>query len=172
MSVRPDHWIRQMAQEKGMIEPFVDGFKRDDVISYGVSSYGYDARVADEFKIFTNVDSAIVDPKDFSDDGFEWISCENAGSSVISYMRKGREPGDELIIICNFTPIPREGHIIGVPQGGNYHEIFNSDSEYYGGSNIGNHGRTIASEEPADGRPWRLSVKLPPLGAIVLKRGG
>ena len=53
-----------------MIEPFVDGFKRDGVISYGVSSYGYDARVADEFKIFTNVDSAIVDPKEFSDDGF------------------------------------------------------------------------------------------------------
>ena len=65
MSIKPDHWIRKMAQEHGMIEPFVDGQVRNGVISYGVSSYGYDIRVADEFKIFTNVFSAIVDPKAF-----------------------------------------------------------------------------------------------------------
>ena len=66
MSVMPDRWIRQMAAEHGMIEPFVETQKREGVISYGLSSYGYDARVADEFKIFTNVDSAVIDPKDFS----------------------------------------------------------------------------------------------------------
>ncbi len=65
MGLKPDHWIRKMALEQGMIEPFVDKQIRDGVISYGVSSYGYDVRVADEFKIFTNVYSAIVDPKDF-----------------------------------------------------------------------------------------------------------
>lgn len=65
MGLKPDHWIRKMAQEQRMIEPFVDGQKRDGVISYGVSSYGYDIRVADEFKIFTNVYSAVVDPKHF-----------------------------------------------------------------------------------------------------------
>ena len=65
MAIKPDHWIRKMALEHGMIEPFVDGQVRNGVISYGVSSYGYDIRVADEFKIFTNVFSAIVDPKDF-----------------------------------------------------------------------------------------------------------
>lgn len=65
MSIKPDHWIRKMALEHGMIEPFVDHQVRDGVISYGVSSYGYDIRVADEFKIFTNVYSAIVDPKNF-----------------------------------------------------------------------------------------------------------
>ncbi len=70
MSLKPDHWIRRMAQEQGMIEPFVDGQRREGVISYGLSSYGYDMRVADEFKIFTNVRSAIVDPKNFSDDSF------------------------------------------------------------------------------------------------------
>ena len=70
MSVMPDTWIRKMATEHGMITPFTENLKRDGVISYGVSSYGYDARVSDEFKIFTNVDSAIVDPKDFSDVGF------------------------------------------------------------------------------------------------------
>src|ERR1700680_2659898 len=70
MSVMPDRWIRRMATEHGMIEPFEENQKRDGVISYGLSSYGYDARVADEFKIFTNVDSAIVDPKDFNPASF------------------------------------------------------------------------------------------------------
>jgi dCTP deaminase len=65
MGLKPDHWIRKMVREEGMIEPFVDDQVHDGVISYGVSSYGYDIRVADEFKIFTNVYSAIVDPKDF-----------------------------------------------------------------------------------------------------------
>ena len=66
MGLKPDHWIRKMAKEAGMIEPFADSQVRNGVISYGVSSYGYDIRVADEFKIFTNVYSAIVDPKDFN----------------------------------------------------------------------------------------------------------
>jgi dCTP deaminase len=70
MGLKPDHWIRRMALEHGMIEPFVENQVRAGVISYGVSSYGYDMRVADEFKIFTNVHSAIVDPKNFSADSF------------------------------------------------------------------------------------------------------
>ena len=65
MGLKPDHWIRKMAVEQNMIEPFESGQVRNGVISYGVSSYGYDIRVADEFKIFTNVYSAIVDPKEF-----------------------------------------------------------------------------------------------------------
>lgn len=65
MGLKPDHWIRMMAREHGMIEPFADGRSREGKISYGVSSYGYDIRVADEFKIFTNVYSAVVDPKNF-----------------------------------------------------------------------------------------------------------
>jgi dCTP deaminase len=70
MSIKSDTWIRQMAEEKGMIEPFVNGQVRKGVISYGLSSYGYDIRVSNEFKIFTNVHSAIVDPKDFNPQSF------------------------------------------------------------------------------------------------------
>ena len=70
MSVMPDHWIRKMAKEQGMITPFEEKLQRQDVISYGLSSYGYDSRVADDFKIFTNVDSAVVDPKNFSENSF------------------------------------------------------------------------------------------------------
>ncbi len=70
MGLKPDHWIRKMSQETGMIEPFVDGLKREGVISYGLSSYGYDMRVADEFKVFTNVYNEVVDPKNFSPQSF------------------------------------------------------------------------------------------------------
>lgn len=70
MSVMPDHWIREMAATSGMISPFEEKMQRKGVISYGLSSYGYDARLADEFKIFTNIDNAVVDPKNFSDQSF------------------------------------------------------------------------------------------------------
>lgn len=70
MGLKPDHWIRRMATEHGMIEPFVENQVRKGVISFGLSSYGYDMRVSDEFKIFTNVYSAVVDPKDFSPQSF------------------------------------------------------------------------------------------------------
>jgi dCTP deaminase len=70
MAIMSDIWIRRMAQEKGMIDPFVDAQKREGVISYGLSSYGYDARVGTDFKIFTNVDSAVVDPKNFASNSF------------------------------------------------------------------------------------------------------
>jgi dCTP deaminase len=70
MSILSDRWIREHALEHRMIEPFVEAQRREGCISYGLSSYGYDARVADEFKIFTNIDSAVVDPKDFSASSF------------------------------------------------------------------------------------------------------
>ena len=68
MGLKPDHWIRRMAKEHGMIEPFVEEQVREGVISYGLSSYGYDLRVADEFRIFTNINSTIVDPKNFTEE--------------------------------------------------------------------------------------------------------
>ena len=70
MAILSDRWIRRMAQDKGMIEPFVDAQKRDGIISYGLSSYGYDARVGTDFKIFTNVNSSVVDPKNFDQQSF------------------------------------------------------------------------------------------------------
>ena len=70
MALMPDRWIREMARERGMIDPFVETQQRQGVISYGLSSYGYDARVAPEFRVFTNVDSAVIDPKDFSTQSF------------------------------------------------------------------------------------------------------
>lgn len=81
MSLQPDHWIRKMAKEHRMIEPFEDGLVRNGKVSYGLSSFGYDLRVADEFKIFTNVHSAIVDPKNFDDNSF--VDVKGKGSVLI-----------------------------------------------------------------------------------------
>jgi len=76
MSVKPDHWIRKMAIEHKMIEPFVDEQVRDGSISYGVSAYGYDIRVSNEFKVFTNVHNSVVDPKNFDDKSFVEINAD------------------------------------------------------------------------------------------------
>jgi len=76
MSVKPDKWIRKMALEHKMIEPFTDKQVRAGVISYGLSSYGYDIRIADEFKIFTNINSSIVDPKNFDPKSFVDVKGE------------------------------------------------------------------------------------------------
>ena len=76
MSVKPDHWIRKMAKEHKMIEPFVDEQVRDGSISYGVSAYGYDIRVSNEFKVFTNVHNTVVDPKNFDDKSFVEINAD------------------------------------------------------------------------------------------------
>lgn len=119
MPIMSDRWIRQQAQENGMIEPFTDRQQREGVISYGLSSYGYDARVAGEFKIFTNVDSAIVDPKNFSSDSFverEGKVCiippnSFALARTVEYFRI---PRDVLVICLGKSTYARCGIIVNV----------------------------------------------------------
>ncbi len=100
--------------------------------------------------------------------GFEWVDCHDAEQSILSYVRKNED--SFLIVIINFTPIPRTNYRIGVPQAGDYKEIFNSDSTYYGGGNLGNGMGSLKTEErPWMGRPHSLSLTLPPLAGIVLQ---
>jgi len=107
--------------------------------------------------------------QDFSGNGFEWIDCHSADDSVLAYLRKGRNPDDFLIVCCNFTPVVRYRHGVGLPRGGWYQEIFNSDSQYYGGSNVGNHPGVHAENVPHHGRPYSMHIQLPPLGVAVFK---
>lgn len=104
---------------------------------------------------------------DFSHEGFEWINCQDVDQSVISYRRKTKD--EDLIIILNFTPVVRQPYKIGVPVAGTYHEILNSDSTYYAGSNVGN-GIVEATAETWMNYPYCINLTLPPLGAIVLKQ--
>lgn len=119
MAIMPDSWIREMATTKGMIEPFVEAQRREGVISYGVSSYGYDARVAPEFKIFTNVDNAIVDPKNFSDQSFVERDTEVCiippNSFVLARtVEYFRIPRDVLVICLGKSTYARCGIIVNV----------------------------------------------------------
>ncbi|MBI3477248.1 MAG: 1,4-alpha-glucan branching protein GlgB [Acidobacteria bacterium] len=102
--------------------------------------------------------------------GFEWVDCNDAPASVISLLRKGKSEDDAMLITCNFTPVPRVGYKVGVPSGGYWKEILNSDAREYGGSGIGNMGGTEALNESAHGRPHSLRLTLPPLGALFLKK--
>ncbi len=101
------------------------------------------------------------------DEGFEWIDCHDAPQSVISYLRT--DGSDTVAVVLNFTPVPRYGYRIGVPSPGHYREVLNSDSERYGGSNVGNLGGMTAELEPWMGRSYSVSLSLPPLGGIILK---
>ncbi|MFQ5420374.1 MAG: dCTP deaminase [Anaerolineae bacterium] len=119
MSIKSDSWIRRMAQEKGMIEPFVDGQVRDGVISYGLSSYGYDIRVSDEFKIFTNVHSAIVDPKNFTPQSFidyEGDICVIPPNSFVlaQTVEYFRIPRDVITVCLGKSTYARCGLIVNV----------------------------------------------------------
>ena len=124
MSVMPDHWIREMALQKAMIEPFVDEKNKDQQrkegkISYGLSSYGYDARVSDEFKIFTNVDSATVDPKNFAHNGFvdrKTDVCIIPPNSFVlaRTVEYFRIPRDVLVVCVGKSTYARCGIIVNV----------------------------------------------------------
>jgi 1,4-alpha-glucan branching enzyme len=103
--------------------------------------------------------------------GFEWVDCNDGASSVLSFLRKGRAPEDVILAVCNFTPVPRVGYKLGVPSGGYWRELVNSDAKEYDGSGMGNMGGVNAEATPAHGRPYSLNLTLPPLAAVFLKRG-
>jgi 1,4-alpha-glucan branching enzyme len=107
---------------------------------------------------------------DFDPSGFRWIDCQDLENSVISMIRRARDPHDFTVIIANFTPVPRPGYRLGVPEWGWYRELLNSDSERYGGSNTGNAGGIQTEALPAHGFDQSISLTVPPLGFLLLKR--
>ena len=105
---------------------------------------------------------------DFDAAGFEWVDCHDAEKSVLSFLRRPRA-GPPVLVVCNFTPVPRANYVVGVPEGGYWRELLNSDAEHYGGSGSGNLGGVEAAPVPAHGRFHSLSLTLPPLSAVYLK---
>ena len=99
--------------------------------------------------------------------GFEWIECDERASSVLSFLRRGRG-GEQVVVVCNFTPVARHEYAVGVPRGGVWRERLNSDASCYGGGDVGNGGIAVAGSEPAHGRPFSLRLTVPPLGVLFL----
>jgi 1,4-alpha-glucan branching enzyme len=106
---------------------------------------------------------------DFEWQGYEWLELHDWENSVIAFLRRARNSDDAIVVVCNFTPVVRENYRIGVPTGGYYREILNTDSEIYGGSNVGNQGGAWGVSQPHAGRPFHLSIRVPPLGTLFLK---
>jgi 1,4-alpha-glucan branching enzyme len=103
---------------------------------------------------------------DFEQQGFEWIDCHDADNSVLSLVRRGN--GQLLVCLFNFTPVPRQGYRVGLPEAGRYREILNTDAAHYGGGNIGNAGWVSSTPVPWNDRPDSTLVNLPPLAAVFL----
>jgi 1,4-alpha-glucan branching enzyme len=103
---------------------------------------------------------------DFESQGFQWIDCHDHEQSIISYIRKSKDKN--IVVVLNFTPVKRDNYRIGVPCEGIYKEVINSDSSYYGGSNVGNNEVVIAEPIAWMGFPYSLKLTLPPLGGIAL----
>jgi 1,4-alpha-glucan branching enzyme len=101
--------------------------------------------------------------------GFEWIDCGDAESSVVSLIRKPKSAASIVLAVCNFTPVPRHNYRLGTPRGGFWQEIANSDAGEYGGSNMGNLGGLEATPVPLHGRPYSMTVTLPPLSVSLFK---
>ncbi|MCG8509476.1 MAG: 1,4-alpha-glucan branching protein GlgB [Rhodospirillales bacterium] len=108
--------------------------------------------------------------RDCEPEGFQWIDCQDTEQGVISYARRGATPGDVVVVVSNFTPVVRHQYRVGVPQEGWYAEELNSDSSYYGGSNVGNFGGVESEAHSWHGQAHSVVISLPPLAAIVFRR--
>jgi glycogen branching enzyme (EC 2.4.1.18) len=108
---------------------------------------------------------------DFDPAGFAWENCHDSDQSVLSFFRKDKE-GRSVLVICNFTPVPRENYAVGVGVDGFWREVLNSDGSMYGGSGMGNMGQVRAEPIPVHGQPYSLNLVLPPLGVLYFQPGG
>jgi 1,4-alpha-glucan branching enzyme len=147
-------------------------WSEDRALDWWVCQYEHHRRlreyVADLNKLYRS-EPALFE-KDFDPSGFEWIDFHDWEQSTLCYIRRARNPDDFVVFACNFTPVPRLDYRVGVPEGGYYRELLNSDSELYGGSNLGNSGGVPAVAEPWHGRPYSLRLTLPPLSVVILKK--
>jgi 1,4-alpha-glucan branching enzyme len=106
---------------------------------------------------------------DFNSAGFEWVDCKDFQRSIISFLRRGQNQNDQLLFVCNFTPVVRQNYRVGVPLEGYWKEILNSDAPLYGGSGQGNFGGLSTVPLPIHGRPFSLNMTLPPLGIVIFR---
>jgi 1,4-alpha-glucan branching enzyme len=107
---------------------------------------------------------------DFDWHGFDWLDCNDADASVLSFLRRAKDQGNFLVVVANCTPVLREEYRVGVPEPGLYREVLNTDAEIYGGSNVGNLGGVQAEAIPWGNKPYSLNLRLPPLGSVYFKK--
>jgi 1,4-alpha-glucan branching enzyme len=137
------------------------------LLAYGPYHGGLQRLVADVNAVYRH--ERALHEIDFEPSGFAWIDCGDWESSIVSFLRRSRDPEDFVVVVSNFTPVPRFGYRIGVPRGGFYRELLNTDSALYGGSNLGNAGGLPADDVPWHGHGHSLCLTVPPLATIYFK---
>jgi 1,4-alpha-glucan branching enzyme len=106
---------------------------------------------------------------DFEPQGFEWVDCCDADESTLSFLRKSRSGRNTVLVVCNFTPVPRENYLLGVPHAGYWRELLNSDASIYGGSGMGNYGGVDSHPVSSHGHYHAIRITLPPLAVMYFK---
>jgi 1,4-alpha-glucan branching enzyme len=104
--------------------------------------------------------------------GFRWLIGDDRANSVFAFLRLGMDAAATMLAVCNMTPVPRQGYRVGVPRPGTWHEILNSDSGLYGGSNVGNAGAAQTTSDSAHGEQQSLRLTLPPLSTVLFRHQG
>ena len=165
----PGKKLSFMGNELGQPSEWADGKELDWSLLLNEDHAGIKRMQADMNRLYR--DRPALHDLDVDREGFAWIDCHDNTQSVLAWLRRARD-GRFVVIVLNFTPVPRTGYRIGVPEAGAYAEILNTDSAWYGGSNVGNGLGLIATEEPFMGYPASLILTLPPLAAIVLEVAG
>jgi 1,4-alpha-glucan branching enzyme len=148
-------------------------WNHDDALDWGVlldADHAGLQRWVEDLNRFYCSEPALYE-QDFDGAGFEWIDAQDSEASVLSYLRKARD-GSSVLVVANFTPVPRDNYLVGVPQGGYWAERLNSDATLYGGSGVGNRGGAHSAPVAAHGRYHALNLTLPPLGVLVFKLDG
>jgi 1,4-alpha-glucan branching enzyme len=110
--------------------------------------------------------------RDYDPGGFQWVDCNDADNSIVSFIRRARDERDFVVVVLNFTPVPRQAYLVGVPEAGRYRELLNSDAGVYGGGNVGNSGSVETTAVSAHGHAQSLSLTIPPLAGLILKLEG
>ncbi len=157
-----------MGSEFGQAHEWKHDYSLDWHEADGPFQKGVQSLIKDLNDLYRNEEALYA--HNYAPQGFEWIDLEDRSNSVLCWLRKGRDKGQELIFVANFTPVVRENYRIGVPMRGIYEEVLNSDAEMYGGSNARNGNRLQTSPIGKHNRLHSLSLTLPPLGVIVLRR--
>ncbi|MBI3208004.1 MAG: 1,4-alpha-glucan branching protein GlgB [Candidatus Solibacter usitatus] len=170
MYAHPGKKLLFMGQEIGQYEEWDE----KSSVRWDLLIYDYHRKlqtmVADLNRIYAQ--QPALHEVDFSHEGFSWIDFSDVDQSAISFVRYARNRGDFVVVVCNFTPVPRNGYRIGVPRAGEYAELFNTDSDRFGGSNVGNMGAVMAEEKAWHGYPASIVMSLPPLSVTIFKPAG
>jgi 1,4-alpha-glucan branching enzyme len=167
MYAHPGKKLLFMGGEMGQRSEFWDGGSVEWPLESSPSHRGIQRLVSDLNRLHTT--ERALHELDFEGAGFEWMNASDAAASVLSFVRRAKNADDIVLVVCNFTPVLREGYRVGVPRPGFYREILNSDSKYYEGSDAGNAGGVWAEPIPWNDRPYSIKLKLPPLAGAYFK---